>query len=117
MRLDIESGARERFSFGNDTVVEEHVLVPKPGSTREGDGWLVGMGYDVKRQRSFLSVFDAMALAAGPGGPRVVAVLGALRLSRQVLFGLMRRTAVGSIQPPGRHAAAAFLVLKLGGPD
>lgn len=66
MRLDIDSGARERFSFGNDTVVEEHVLVPRPGSTKEGEGWLVGMGYDVKRRRSFLSVFDAMRLADGP---------------------------------------------------
>jgi carotenoid cleavage dioxygenase len=66
MRLDIESGARERFSFGADVVVEEHVLVPKPGSAREGEGWLVGMGYDVRRQRSFLSVFDALRLADGP---------------------------------------------------
>jgi len=66
MRLDIESGARERFSFGNDVVVEEHVLVPRPGSTKEGEGWLVGMGYDVKRRRSFLSVFDALHLAGGP---------------------------------------------------
>ncbi len=62
MRLDIESGARERFSFGADTVVEEHVMVPRPGSTREGEGWLVGTGYDVRRQRSFLSVFDALRL-------------------------------------------------------
>ena len=66
MRLDIESGTRERFSFGADVVVEEHVLVPLPGSTREGEGWLVGMGFDVKRQRSFLSVFDAMRLGDGP---------------------------------------------------
>jgi all-trans-8'-apo-beta-carotenal 15,15'-oxygenase len=66
MRLDIESGARERFSFGSDIVVEEHVLVPRPGSSREGEGWLVGMGYDVKRRRSFLSVFDALRLAGGP---------------------------------------------------
>lgn len=66
MRLDIDSGARERFSFGNDVVVEEHVLVPKPVSTREGEGWLVGMGYDTRRRRSFLSVFDAMRLADGP---------------------------------------------------
>lgn len=66
MRLDIESGARERFSFGADTVVEEHVLVPRPGSTREGEGWLVGTGYDIARRRSFLSVFDAMRLADGP---------------------------------------------------
>ncbi len=66
MRLDIDSGARERFSFGNGVVVEEHVMVPKPGSSREGEGWLLGMDYDVQRQRSFLSVFDAQALAAGP---------------------------------------------------
>lgn len=66
MRLDIESGARERFSFGADVVVEEHVLVPRPGSVREGEGWLVGMGYDARRGRSFLSVFDAMRLADGP---------------------------------------------------
>lgn len=66
MRLDIDGGARERFSFGMGTVVEEHVLVPKPGSTREGEGWLVGTGYDVARRRSFLSVFDAEHLADGP---------------------------------------------------
>jgi all-trans-8'-apo-beta-carotenal 15,15'-oxygenase len=66
MCLDIETGARERFSFGTDVVVEEHVLVPRPGSAKEGEGWLVGMGYDVKRRRSFLSVFDALRLADGP---------------------------------------------------
>lgn len=66
MRLDIDNGARERFSFGAGTVVEEHVLVPRPGSTREGEGWLVGMGYDIARRRSFLSVFDALRLADGP---------------------------------------------------
>jgi len=66
MRLDIESGARERFSFGSGVVVEEHVMVPRPGSEREGEGWLVGMGYDVQRRRSFLSVFDALRLADGP---------------------------------------------------
>jgi carotenoid cleavage dioxygenase len=66
MRLDIESGARERFSFGADTVVEEHVLVPRPGSGREGEGWLVGTGYDIRRRLSFLSVFDALRLADGP---------------------------------------------------
>lgn len=66
MALDIESGRRERFAFGLDTVVEEHVLVPKPGSTREGEGWLLGMGYDIVRQRSFATIFDAQALGSGP---------------------------------------------------
>lgn len=66
MRLNIDSGERERFAFGQDTVLEEHVLVPKPGSTREGEGWLLGMGYDIRRERSFASIFDAQALSAGP---------------------------------------------------
>jgi carotenoid cleavage dioxygenase len=66
MCLDLDSGRRERFVFGADVVVEEHVLVPKPGSRREGEGWLVGMGYDLRRRQSFASVFDAEALSAGP---------------------------------------------------
>ncbi|MFG6457767.1 carotenoid oxygenase family protein [Roseateles sp. BYS96W] len=66
MRLDIESSARERFSYGDDVVVEEHVMVPRPGSRGEGAGWLLGMGYDIRRERSFLDVFDAQALGAGP---------------------------------------------------
>jgi len=66
MGLDIESGRRERFVFGPETVIEEHVLVPKPGSSKEGEGWLVGMGYDTRRQQSFTSIFDAQALSAGP---------------------------------------------------
>jgi carotenoid cleavage dioxygenase len=66
MRLDLDSGRRERFVFGADVVVEEHVLVPKPGSRREGEGWLLGTGYDLRRRQSFASVFDAEALSAGP---------------------------------------------------
>ena len=66
MRLNVDSGARERFVFGADTVIEEHVLVPKPGSRREGEGWLLGMGYDIGKKLSFASVFDAEAISAGP---------------------------------------------------
>ena len=66
LHLDIETGRRERFSFGNEVLVEEHVLVPKPGSAKEGEGWLLGMGYDCKARRSFASVFDAQAISAGP---------------------------------------------------
>ena len=65
-RLDIESGRTERFVFDAQTAVEEHVLVPKPGSRREGQGWLVGTGFDARTQKSFCTVFDAEALSAGP---------------------------------------------------
>lgn len=66
MSLDIDTGRRNRFCFDNNVVVEEHVMVPRPGSHREGEGWLLGMGYDIQRERSFLSVFDAQAVSAGP---------------------------------------------------
>jgi all-trans-8'-apo-beta-carotenal 15,15'-oxygenase len=66
MGLDLDSGRRERFVFGAETMIEEHVLVPKPGRTKEGEGWLLGMGYDTRRQQSFASIFDAQALSAGP---------------------------------------------------
>ncbi|MDM4765487.1 carotenoid oxygenase family protein [Pelomonas sp. SE-A7] len=66
MRLDLDSGKRERFSLGPDCVVEEQLLVPKSGSRREGEAWLVGSGYDLRRKQSFLTVFDAEAITAGP---------------------------------------------------
>ncbi len=65
-RLDLERGRTDAFAFGRDVVVEEQLLVPKPGSRREGEGWLLGTGFDARRQRSFASVFDAEALSAGP---------------------------------------------------
>ncbi|MBP8120889.1 MAG: carotenoid oxygenase family protein [Burkholderiales bacterium] len=66
MRLDVESGKTDSYSFGGNCTTEEHVMVPRPGSTREGDGWLVGVGFDIDRQQTFASVFDAQNLAAGP---------------------------------------------------
>lgn len=65
-RTDLDSGRIDAFAFDGNTVVEEHLLVPKPGSSREGQGWLVGTGFDAKRQRSFASVFDAERIADGP---------------------------------------------------
>ncbi len=66
MRLDIDSGKTDTYSFGECCSVEEHVVVPRPGGSREGDGWLVGVGFDVATQQTFASVFDALNLAAGP---------------------------------------------------
>lgn len=65
-RLDLRRDRVERFDFGPQAVVEEHLLVPRPGSRREGEGWLIGTGFDARRQRSFAAVFDAEALSAGP---------------------------------------------------
>ena len=66
MRLDVDTGMTDRFSFGESAVMEEHVFVPKRGSQREGEGYLIGVGFDLNRQQTFGTVFDGGNLAAGP---------------------------------------------------
>lgn len=66
MRLDVETGKTDRYVFGDDFTLEEHVVVPKRGSTKEGDAYLVGVGFDSVRQQSFATVFDALDLKSGP---------------------------------------------------
>lgn len=65
-RVDTGSGRVDRYRYGSDLLVEEHVFVPRPGSVREGDGWLVGSALDIRRRQTLFSVFDAQNLAAGP---------------------------------------------------
>ncbi len=58
VRMDMDSGRVDRYSFGNDVMVEEHVFVPRPGgSGRETDGWLVGAALDLKRKQTMFTVF------------------------------------------------------------
>jgi carotenoid cleavage dioxygenase len=67
MRLDVTRGKVDRFRYGPDVMVEEHVFVPsRTGSGREGDGWLVGTALDLERRQMLFSVFDAKRLADGP---------------------------------------------------
>ncbi len=63
---DFESGRVERYDYGVDMVVEEHIVVPKPGGREERDAWLVGTSFDAKRQQTLVNVLDARAVADGP---------------------------------------------------
>jgi carotenoid cleavage dioxygenase len=65
-RRDLHTGALDRFDYGPQTLVEEHLVVPRPGSATEGDGWLVGTVLDIKAQVTRVCVFDALHLADGP---------------------------------------------------
>ena len=65
-RTDLQSGQSDTWRYGDDIVVEEHVLVPGPRSATEGAGWLVGTSLDVRQGRTTLSVFDALRLADDP---------------------------------------------------
>ena len=66
LRLDLETGALDEYAYDTASVLEEHVMVARPGSSREGDGWLVGCAYDASSRRTSVNVFDALNLAAGP---------------------------------------------------
>jgi all-trans-8'-apo-beta-carotenal 15,15'-oxygenase len=64
--LDMQSGRTRRFDYGEHVVVEEHILVPKPGKSGELDAWLLGTSFDARRQRTVLNVLDAAHIEDGP---------------------------------------------------
>ena len=61
-RTDVESGASQRFSYGAQALVEEHVVVPDG----ERPGWVLGTALDYAQGKTVLSCFAADALADGP---------------------------------------------------
>ncbi len=64
--VDPGSGRREVYRYGRDILAEEHVFVPRPGSARVDDGWLVGTLLDPLRGRSGIAVLDARRIGDGP---------------------------------------------------
>lgn len=64
--IDPARGTRAVHRYGRDVLAEEHVFVPRPGSTRPDDGWLVGTLLDHARDRSGIAVLDARHVEDGP---------------------------------------------------
>ncbi|MDR6890538.1 MULTISPECIES: carotenoid oxygenase family protein [Variovorax] len=61
-RTNVETGRSQRYSYGKQALVEEHIFVPdgtKPG-------WVLGTVLDFGQQKTLLSCFAADRLAAGP---------------------------------------------------
>ena len=65
-RIDVDSGARDGFDAGEGAFLGEPVFVARPGSTAEGDGWLLVLKWDSGTNESALLVIDATAVGAGP---------------------------------------------------
>jgi all-trans-8'-apo-beta-carotenal 15,15'-oxygenase len=63
---DLVTGNVDRFDYGADIAVEEHIVVPKPGTGGERDAWLVGTTFDSRRRVTIVNVLDARRLADGP---------------------------------------------------
>ena len=63
---DWRTGKADVFDFGKDHCAEEHLFVPRPGSSAELDGWLVGTTLNLKARATELHVFEASRVSAGP---------------------------------------------------
>jgi len=61
-----DTGRIRRYDYGAMLVVEEHILVPKPGKTGELDAWVLGTTFDARRQATVLNVLDAARIEDGP---------------------------------------------------
>ena len=64
--IDAETGRQQRWRYGAKVYSEEHRFVPKPGSSRPGEGWLLGTLLDYGRGRSGVAVLDAERVSEGP---------------------------------------------------
>ncbi|MDE2367900.1 MAG: carotenoid oxygenase family protein [Burkholderiales bacterium] len=66
VRFDRERGTLDRYRYGEQVMVEEHLFVPRTGAGEDGAGWVLGTALDLRQRAMLFSVFDAMHLADGP---------------------------------------------------
>jgi len=63
---DVETGRTQRCNYGPGTVVEEHIVVPKPGARGEFDAWLLGTTFDTAKGVTLVNLLDARHVTDGP---------------------------------------------------
>ncbi|KGJ95707.1 carotenoid oxygenase family protein [Thalassotalea sp. ND16A] len=62
--LNVDSGKQDKYDFGKDFLVEEHISVcPK---NKEGTGYLIGTALHVPSKRTCLNIFKVENIADGP---------------------------------------------------
>jgi carotenoid cleavage dioxygenase len=66
VRFDLRERAQSFLKLPAATSLAECEFVPKPGSQREGEGYILGVADDLVSGRSMLVVADAERLEAGP---------------------------------------------------
>ncbi|HYP84155.1 carotenoid oxygenase family protein [Variovorax sp.] len=65
LKFDTETGKIARHDLGNQ-IVGEAAFVPRPGGTREDDGYLAAFTCDPARRRSSFVLLDARRIHEGP---------------------------------------------------
>jgi carotenoid cleavage dioxygenase-like enzyme len=66
VKHDLQTGAEERFAFGDGVFGSETAMAPRLGSVREDDGYLVTLTADMNADASYCLVFDAGRVGGGP---------------------------------------------------
>jgi carotenoid cleavage dioxygenase len=66
VKLDVESGRQERYSFGEGVYGSEAPMAPRVGARHEDDGYVLTFVSDVNNDRSECLVLDAASIADGP---------------------------------------------------
>jgi carotenoid cleavage dioxygenase len=66
VKVDLHTGAQERYAFGEGVFGSETPMAPRPDATAEDDGYLVTFTTDTQRDCSECLVLDAAAIGAGP---------------------------------------------------
>lgn len=64
--VDLETGAEQKWWCGPVSSIQEPCFVPRPGSDKEGDGWIVMVCNRLENHSSDLLIFEATNIAAGP---------------------------------------------------
>ncbi len=80
VKVDLESGERQIWSAAPRGFVSEPVFVPRPGSEKEDDGWLLALVYDSTHHRSDVVILDASDFNKG--------AIARLHLKHHVPYGL-----------------------------
>jgi len=65
-RIDLETGEKDSYWVGPVSSMQEPAFIPRPGSTEEGDGYLITIENRLAEMGSRLLLFDALKLSDGP---------------------------------------------------
>ena len=66
VHLDLKTGRRQIYNPGANSFLSEAVFAPRPGSTEEGDGYVLVPVFRADENRSDLVILDALNYDAGP---------------------------------------------------
>ena len=57
-KIDTQTGENKIYDFGEGCLVGEPVFVPKAGSKKEDDGWILTMVYDPSDHHTFVGIVN-----------------------------------------------------------